>query len=141
MSHGLLVGKILFSHKLVGALVQLRGHLRAFVRGTAHRHQHLSQLRVIDQDAGAILMLSTPMRLVGLLCSPPPPRVVGVSPILPSTSSPLMTSPKAVYCLSRKRASARQMKNWLPAESGCCERAMERTPRTWGRSLNSALIL
>ena len=31
------------------------------------------------------------------------------------------------------------MKNWLPAESGCVERAIERTPRTWGLALNSAL--
>ena len=56
-----------------------------------------------------------------------------------STSSPFTTSPKAVYCRSRKRASPWQMKNWLPAESGCAERAMERTPRTCGLALNSAL--
>ena len=33
------------------------------------------------------------------------------------------------------------MKNWLPAESGWAERAMEMTPRTWDLALNSALIL
>src|SRR5258707_516692 len=33
------------------------------------------------------------------------------------------------------------MKNWLPAESGSLERAMERTPRSWLRPLNSAFFL
>ncbi len=38
-------------------------------------------------------------------------------------------------------ASPRQMKNWLPAESGSCERAIESTPRSCDFLLNSALIL
>ena len=33
------------------------------------------------------------------------------------------------------------MKNWLPAESGSCERAIESTPRSCDFLLNSALIL
>ena len=33
------------------------------------------------------------------------------------------------------------MKNWLPALSGSLERAMERTPFTWARLLNSALTM
>ena len=46
------------------------------------------------------------------------------------TSSPLISSPKAVYWRSRNFASPWQRKNWLPAESGCAERAIEitRTP-------------
>jgi len=48
---------------------------------------------------------------------------------------------KAVYFRSRNEASPRQMKNWLPAESGCCARAIEMTPRWWERSLNSARMV
>src|SRR5437588_6431897 len=87
-------------------------------------HQYLAE------SPGTILMLSTPTRVVGLLFSPPPEEVVATSPIFPSTSSPLIKQPKAVYWRSRNLASPRQIKNWLPAESGFWERAMERTPRT-----------
>lgn len=38
--------------------------------------------------AGTIFTLLTPTRVTGRLFSPPPPIVVGVSPILPRTSSP-----------------------------------------------------
>src|SRR5690606_19328 len=54
-------------------------------------------------------------------------------------SMPLITSPQTVYCRSRKRASSKQMKNWLLALSGTCVRAIEQVPRTCGASLNSAL--
>ncbi len=87
-----------------------------------------------------MVILSTAMRSVGLLRSRPL-DTTGVSPILSSTSSPLMTWPKAVYFPSRNGAASRQIKNWEPAESGSLLRAMERTPRSCLRSLNSALIL
>src|SRR5258706_13170659 len=77
------------------------------------------------ESAGTILMLSTPMRLLGRSGG-----WVGVVAIFSSTSSPLINLPKAVYCLSRNRGVPWQMKNWLPAESGSCERAMDRTPRS-----------
>ena len=54
-------------------------------------------------------------------------------------SMPLSTWPHTVYCLSRKRASSRQMKNWLLALSGNWLRAIEHTPRVCGAALNSAL--
>ena len=47
--------------------------------------------------AGTILMLSITTRLVGLLFSPELLLVTGVSPILPSTSSPLINLPNVVY--------------------------------------------
>src|SRR5439155_22306299 len=74
--------------------------------------------RYFTESAGTIFTLSTATRLTGLLFSPPPPEVVGVSPSRASTSSPLITCPKAEYWRSRDFASARQMKNWLPAEAG-----------------------
>src|SRR5687768_11193653 len=146
MRQGFVVGLTAFGRELVRALIELLRHLEGFFFGTAQAHQGARQVfqrnhYLYASASGVMRMVFTPTRLVGLLFSPPPLRVVGMSPILPRTSSPFTTWPKAVYCLSRKRASARQMKNWLPAESGCCERAMERTPRTWGLSLNSALIL
>ncbi len=52
-------------------------------------------------------------------------------------SMPSITSPQTVYCLSRKRASSKQMKNWLFALFGFCARAIEQTPRTCGSALNS----
>ena len=77
--------------------------------------------------AGTIVMLSTPTRTVGLLRSRPF-GPTGVSPIFIKTSSPLINLPNAVYWLSRLEAVPRQMKNWLPAESGLLERAIESTP-------------
>ena len=66
--------------------------------------------------------------------------LAGGSPllILSTFSMPSMTLPQTVYCLSRNRASSKQMKNWLLAEFGFCERAIEQTPRTCGSALNSA---
>jgi hypothetical protein len=57
--------------------------------------------------------------------------------ILSTLSMPSMTLPHTVYCLSRKEASSKQMKNWLLALSGEDERAIEHTPRTCGSALNS----
>ena len=53
---------------------------------------------------------------------------------------PSVTLPNAVYWLSRcwQWSRPRQMKNWLPAEFGSCERAIESTPSWCSRSLNSA---
>ena len=45
---------------------------------------------------------------------------------------PETTLPHTVYCLSRKRASSKQMKNWLFALFGLCARAIEAVPRTCG---------
>ena len=47
-------------------------------------------------------------------------------------SMPDATLPHTVYCLSRNFASPKQMKNWLLAELGSLERAIEHTPRTCG---------
>ena len=43
-------------------------------------------------------------------------------------SSPSTSWPNAVYWLSKKLASPWQMKNWLPAELGSLERAMDKIP-------------
>ena len=51
---------------------------------------------------------------------------------------PSVTSPQTVYWLSRKRASSKQMKNWLLAVFGLAVRAIEQTPRTCGSFENSA---
>src|SRR5690348_8758660 len=59
--------------------------------------------------------------------------------ILSTFSMPEITLPHTVYCLSRKRASVKQMKNCELAEAGFCARAMEQVPRTCGSELNSAL--
>ena len=68
---------------------------------------------------------------MGVLFSPPPLFLVGTVAIFSSTSSPALSWPKAVYWRSRNFASPWQMKNWQPALSGCCARAMEITPRWW----------
>src|SRR5256885_10237604 len=49
------------------------------------------------ESAGTILMLSTVTRFVGLLRSPLSLMVTSVSPIFPTTSSPFMIFPNAVY--------------------------------------------
>src|SRR5689334_15648891 len=49
------------------------------------------------ESAGTILTLSSPTRFAGLLGSPYLLGPTAVSPILPSTSSPLIRRPKAVY--------------------------------------------
>src|SRR5262245_50036083 len=59
--------------------------------------------------------------------------------ILSTFSIPSITLPQTVYWLSRKRASSKQMKNWLSPESGLLARAIDRMPRTCGSLLNSAL--
>ena len=89
-----------------------------------------------------------PVRLLVVIFDKAPMRLfgrsggcVGVVAIFSSTSSPFVNFPKAVYLPSRKLGLPWQMKNWLPAESGSLERAIEMTPRSWWRSLNSALIL
>ncbi len=76
--------------------------------------------------------------MVALLIAP---GFAGGSPLgsASTCSMPLTTWPQTVYCLSRKRASSKQMKNWLLAEFGALVRAIEQTPRTWGSALNSAL--
>src|SRR6185312_12194420 len=53
-------------------------------------------------------------------------------------SMPSVTSPQTVYWPSRKRASSKQMKNWLLAEFGLAVRAIEQAPRTCGALENSA---
>src|SRR4029079_18572311 len=58
--------------------------------------------------------------------------------ILSTFSMPSITLPHTVYCLSRKLASSKQMKNWLLALLGFWARAIEHTPRTCGSALNSA---
>src|SRR4051812_43645981 len=58
------------------------------------------------------------------------PGFVFVLPIFWTTASDSASAhlPKAVYWLSRKKASALQMKNCVPAEFGSLERAIDRTP-------------
>src|SRR5437588_6261683 len=57
--------------------------------------------------------------------------------ILSTFSMPDVTLPQTVYCLSRNRASVKQMKNCEFAESGLWARAMETVPRVCGSELNS----
>src|SRR5204863_7562595 len=90
--------------------------------------------------AGTSFTLSIATRVVGLLTSPCAFRSAGVSPIFSSTSPPLINLPNVVYCPSRRRTGARQMKNCEPAEFGSGPRAIEITPRSWEWSLNSALF-
>src|SRR5690348_18237322 len=52
--------------------------------------------------------------------------------ILSTFSIPSTTLPHAVYWLSRKVASPKQMKNWLSPELGSPARAIDTVPRTWG---------
>src|SRR4051812_13181081 len=56
-------------------------------------------------------------------------------------SMPSSTSPQTVYWPSRKRESSKQMKNWLLALFGFCERAIDAVPRTCGSRENSAARL
>ena len=88
--------------------------------------------------------------LIWLTCRRPRPRagrscpdLRGGSPwAMPSTRSmPSVTSPHTVYWPSRKRASAKQMKNWLSPLFGFCERAMPTVPRLNGVLVNSAAQL
>ena len=59
--------------------------------------------------------------------------------IASTTSMPSVTLPNAAYCPSRCLASSCMMKNWLPAEFGELERAMESTPRLCLRSFFTPL--
>src|SRR3954465_13036899 len=70
--------------------------------GADHRHfvvwcAHGNGGSYLIESAGTILMLWTSTRLVGLLGSPPRLMVTGVLAIFVSTSSPLISLPKAVY--------------------------------------------
>ncbi len=56
-------------------------------------------------------------------------RPGGAFLILSTFSMPSTTRPQTVYLLSRKRAGAKVMKNWLSALSGCWARAMPTVPR------------
>ena len=58
--------------------------------------------------------------------------------IISTYSMPEVTSPQTVYCPSSHGQSAKQIKNWLSAESGIIERAIETVPRLCGVRLNSA---
>ena len=82
---------------------------------------------------GRAFMLTSP-RLTIL------PGLAGGSPLgsASTCSMPSSTWPQTVYCLSRKVASSKTMKNWLLALCGLLARAIEQTPRTCGSSLNSA---
>src|SRR6516225_7333344 len=86
--------------------------------------------RVDDHDASAAI-LAEMMRSGSATGSP---RL-----ILSTFPMPSVTSPQTVYLPLRKGASAKQMKNWLSAESGDCARAIDTVPRRWGSLLNSAL--
>ena len=59
--------------------------------------------------------------------------------ILSTFSIPAVTLPQTVYWPLSHGESAKQMKNWLSAESGLCARAMETVPRTCFSPENSAL--
>jgi len=129
---------------------ELRGHLDDWMKQQGDEGQKTEiEARehdcLMDQTPASsretILMEVTPQRSTGRLFSPPPARSVSTSPMAPRTSSPPTSVPKQVYWRSRKAAVSRQTKNWQPALSGFCERAIEITPRTCGLSLNSAAIL
>src|SRR6516165_7694917 len=86
--------------------------------------------RLADHDASADI-LAEMMRSGSATGSP---RL-----ILSTFPIPSVTWPQTVYLPLRKGASAKQMKNWLSAESGDCARAIDTVPRRWGSLLNSAL--
>ena len=153
---GFLVGFALLLRELAGAFVKLGCHLVRFGRRTAQggeeggkfgeghdskrqgatRHRALlcklgrNNFNALDTDARH--------RLAALAAVAGGHRRVAD---VPQDVIPFDNLAKAVYWRSKNRASPRQMKNCEPAESGCWERAIERTPRTWGLALNSALIL
>src|SRR5206468_7855286 len=102
------------------------GHVRVFKAAACRRTPNY-----FTDSAGTTFTLSITTRFVGLLGSPCAFRSTGVLPIFSSTSSPLINLPKVVYCPSRRRTGARQMKNCEPAESGSGPRAIEITPRSW----------
>ena len=100
-----------------------------------------SSSRAIDSRRGdqpAALAVTLVMR--GSVLGRPLCASAGVAAIDRTASIPSITLPKAVYWPSRcwQWSRPRQTKNWLPAESGCAERAIERTPSSCLRSLNSA---
>ena len=61
--------------------------------------------------------------------------------ILSINSIPLVTFPKAEYCLSKWGAESKQIKNWLFALSGSADLAAEIIPLVWATSVNSAFKL
>ena len=58
--------------------------------------------------------------------------------ILSINSIPLITLPKAEYCLSKCGAASKQIKNWLLALFGSADLAADNIPRVWAISENSA---
>ena len=58
--------------------------------------------------------------------------------ILSTNSIPLITFPKAEYCLSRCGADSKHIKNWLLALSGLADLAADIIPLVWAISVNSA---
>ena len=110
----------------------------AILRSCLHRaSDYLHRISRNDLDA-----LDTATRLVGLLLSPPVAhrstwRVADLVEHVVAFDQ----FPEGCVLMIEMVDAPRQMKNWLPAESGSAERAIERTPRSCGRSLNSALIL
>ena len=102
MSHGLFVCLTSFNGELAGAFVEHCRHFLRLRRRTTHACQCLREHGQIHErvltpppqaaaDADTMRMLSTFMRFVGRLFSPPPPEVVAVSPMRPRTSSPLVS--------------------------------------------------
>ena len=59
--------------------------------------------------------------------------------IASTEAMPSMTRPNALYLWSSLKVGASMMKNWLLALLGVSARAIDSTPRTCGRSLNSAV--
>src|SRR5688572_22319810 len=72
-------------------------------------------------------------RTIRVGCAGGSPTAIWSTAAIPST-----TRPKALYLWSSLNVGPSMMKNWLLAELGTSVRAIDVTPRRWGKSLNSA---
>ena len=59
--------------------------------------------------------------------------------ILSTKSIPSITLPKTVYCLSKKGAGLKHIKNWLLALFGSEDLAIDKVPLSCGKLLNCLL--
>ena len=104
-------------------------------------HEHLELRRHgLKTTAAAKRCVGAPQASAATFIETILPGLRGGSPLgrASTLSIPSVTSPQTVYWPSRKRASSKQMKNWLLAELGSLVRAIEQAPRTCGSRLNSA---
>src|SRR2546430_12103610 len=101
MRHCFFIGAAALLYELARPPIQLSCHLQRLLARAPQRNQRRRYLIQFQNRqlplAGTISIFSTETRVVGLLFSPLLLDITGVSPNLPSTSSPLMSFPNAVY--------------------------------------------